>query len=44
MNLRQLEMLSIGTFCAVMLFALAGYRAFQSIEQPQRPIAAEVCR
>jgi hypothetical protein len=45
MNLRQLELLSLGTFCTVMLCALVGYRAYQSIEpQPQRPIAAEVCR
>jgi hypothetical protein len=46
MNLRQLELFSLGTFSAVMLFSLVTYRAFQSIEpQPQRPIsAAEVCR
>jgi hypothetical protein len=45
MTSRQLEMLSIGTFCAVMLFSLVGYRAYQSIEPQPRPItAAEVCR
>jgi hypothetical protein len=45
MNLRQLELLSLGTFCAVMLCALVSYRAFQSIEPQPRPItAAEVCR
>jgi hypothetical protein len=45
MNLRQLELFSLGTFCAVMLCALVGYRAFQAIEQQPFPIVQqEVCR
>jgi hypothetical protein len=46
MTLRQVEIATLSTFCLLMLFSLAAYRAFQSIEpQPQRPIsAAEVCR
>jgi hypothetical protein len=45
MNLRQLEIFSLGTMCALLLTALVGYRVLQAIERQPSPILQqEVCR